>query len=202
MIDTFVVETLIPGQTDFTNLSKNAENAMRSLLNLLVPKTVVELDNHIDAELLLLAAYQLYGQRFNAFASLEQRNAFGIRVIGLIQSALLPETAKIFCQGPCDVVLFNEPVGPHAASLKLSDDKSFYRADRESLSDLGGKFVANVSDGIGVTGVAEWQAEWMVQFWLQNLCQQKHQTCSAYLMHLPTAPASAYHMSSSECVIC
>lgn len=146
LINLFTSEYISPDrkyftQLPFTKLSEDIENAMRSLLNLLVPKTAVELDNHIDVELLLLAAYQLYRQKFHHFASGEQRDAFCIRVIGLIQSALSPETAKMYCEGFYGVVYHNRPIRDHAASLKLSDGHSFYRANRKSLSGLGGKYL-------------------------------------------------------------
>ncbi len=151
LIDTFLDETFTPEQTrtlfkNFTHLSENAENAIRSLLNLLAPKTAVELDNHIDVELLLLAAYQLYEQKFNDF-TWHQRDAFCVRVIGLIQSTLLPETAEIFCEGMNDVLDRRRLVSERAASFTLCHDTSFYRAARESLSGLGGKYLCAWPNG-------------------------------------------------------
>lgn len=176
LIDIFRTENIAPDQQDFTHLSEEAEEALGLFLDKLVPKAAVELDNHVDVELLLLAGYQLYDNRFNQFQSWEQRDAFCIRVVGLIQSALSPEMAKIFCEGLYYVVNENRPVDARAASLKLYGGEAFYRTGRESLLGVGENIFARGSRARAEAAGARWLGRMLCQ----KLCQTKTSNFLAY----------------------
>jgi hypothetical protein len=107
----------------------------------LLPEQAVKLDDYFDIELLFYAVCQMYEEQFNVFADWNQRQAFCIRVMGLIQSVLPPETAKVLCEGMYCVVNENWPVGELAASLKLTDGQSFYRPSRDSHCGLGFEYL-------------------------------------------------------------
>ncbi len=86
---------------------------------MLLPEQAVKLDDYFDIELLFYAVCKMYDEQFNVFADWNQRQAFCIRVMGIIQSVLPPETAKVLCEGLYYGMEENRPVGKLAASLKL-----------------------------------------------------------------------------------
>jgi hypothetical protein len=150
LIDVFTRETFPNGDDNITNLSADTENAMNYLFNsMLLHKKPVKLDNYLDVELFLLAVLKAYVVHFGQFQNVEQRNAFCIRVIGLIQSVLSPEIAKIFCQGFYLIspvldqgkAITEISISDKAKEHKLKgDDTSFYRASRDSHLGLGSEF--------------------------------------------------------------
>ncbi len=110
-MDVFREETFpngIPGENNIPRnieLSEPTEVALLTLLDILVPKHAVKLDECIDAKLLLLATYRTYLNNFETFGfNWDKLNALCIRAMGLIQSALIPEMGKIFCESLYDVV--------------------------------------------------------------------------------------------------
>ncbi len=154
LIKVFESETIAAGTADFRTLSTNIETAMETLYNHLIPnfkeediskRHVFTKQNHLDVELLLYAAYKAYDTHFNLFQSWEQRDAYCIRVIGILQNSLPPETAKIFCEGIYSVVEENSAISGRAAELKLKDGTSFYcGADFALRSGLVFEFLALV----------------------------------------------------------
>src|SRR3990167_5366754 len=62
-------------------------------------------------------------------------------MIGLAQSVLSPETAKIFCEGLYSVVEEKRAISARAGALKLLDDELFYRLSRDSRSGLGFEYL-------------------------------------------------------------
>src|SRR3990167_3786095 len=154
LIDTFKAENFpngMPGKNDVpmnVALSERAELAYSSLLNILVPKNAVKLDDYLDPELFLLALYQAYRDKFNTFQNWDQRDVFCVRMIGLAQSVLSPETAKIFCEGLYYVVEERRKIGTQAASLKLKGGESFYRLSRVSRSGLSFDFLCFSPEGL------------------------------------------------------
>lgn len=172
LIDQFIAEpfpnVLVNGKPDLLHLSDKSEFAIKCLFELLCPNNVVKLDNLLDVELLLLAVYKAYANNFYnfyGFQNWEQRNAFCIRVIGLIQSVLTPETAKMFCEGIDDVnesiglnrLIFNEPVSNLAEQLKLKGGESFYHSSRTSHLGLGFDFFCGLFGACCVEGL--WAVE-------------------------------------------
>lgn len=139
LIDVFKEETFPNGVEG--KFSEKTEDALKLLFAILLPKQATKLDDYIDPELLLLALYQAYRDQFDTFQNWKQRDAFCVRMIGLAQSVLTPETAKIFCEGLYYVVEENRKISERAESLKLLDGESFYRVSRESLSGLGGEYL-------------------------------------------------------------
>ncbi len=137
-------------------LSEKTDSALESLFNLLLPKKAVKLDNYIDPELFLLALYKTYRGNFNAFQNWEQRDAFCIRMIGLAQNVLSPETAKIFCEGLYYVVEENRKISGRADSLKLLDGGTFYRPSRASRSGFGFEYFAEADGAIAMDGAGGW----------------------------------------------
>jgi len=69
LIDTFAQETFPNGNDQYGHgqLSAQTESALEELFNKLLPETAVKLDNYVDVELLLLAAYKTYWDHFNTF---------------------------------------------------------------------------------------------------------------------------------------
>lgn len=159
MIDVFREETFpngIPGENNIPRnieLSEPTEAALLSLLDILVPKHAVKLDECIDAELLLLATYQAYVNNFDTFNfNWDKLDALCIRVMGLIQSALIPETGKIFCESLDDVVTeMNrgkvKEMSPMAVAHKLKGGEDFYRSSRNSHLGLGFEFLCGIFGG-------------------------------------------------------
>lgn len=161
LIDVFKVETFPNGVKG--KFSEKTEDALKLLFDILLPKKATKLDDYIDPELLLLALYKAYRDQFDSFQNWEQRDAFCVRMIGLAQSVLSPETAKIFCEGLYYVVEENRKISARAVSLKLLDGESFYRASRESLTGLGFEFLARL-DGRGCLerqGPGRWGGTWV-----------------------------------------
>ncbi len=158
LIKVFKSETIADGTTDFRTLSANSETAMEALYTRLVPgykeedinkRDVFNKQNHLDIELLLYAAYKAYDTHFDSFKTWERRDAYCIRVIGILQNFLSPETAKIFCEGLYSVVEESRAVSDKAAGLKLKDGTSFYS---------GSDFARRV--GLGLEFLVAWAGAW------------------------------------------
>ncbi len=152
LIDVFQEETFPNGDPGVNGiplnvaLSEKTECALESLFNILLPKKAVKLDDYIDPELFLLALYKTYDDDHDnndeGFENWEQRDAFCIRMIGLAQSVLPPETTNIFCSG---LYFFEEntKISAHTNSLKLRNGKAFYRPSRDVRSGLGFEYVCD-----------------------------------------------------------
>lgn len=106
---------------------------------------VIVLDNYVDVEALLLAAYRVYAEEYVAFTDWPQRDEFCIKVIGFLQRLLIPETAKVFCQGLHDVVEKKQLISDMAKSLKLvnNDSISYYPSVPNSSEGLGFSYLIN-----------------------------------------------------------
>jgi hypothetical protein len=137
LVNAFLAEifphgTGTPDDPDYTHLSDETEAHLSFLFNLLLPKNAVPLDDeYVDVELLLLTAYKVHEDNFGAFSNWEQRDAFCVRVVGLIMTALAPEMGKIFCEGLYDMMIDkNRKISERAQSLMLKDDYPFYRPSR------------------------------------------------------------------------
>ena len=145
LIKVFTKETFPNGIDHYGHgeLSEQTESALTQLFNKLLPKQAVKAD-YIDIELFLLAFYKAYVAHFRSFNNWNQRDAFCIRVIGLIQSTLTPRTAKIFCESLDKIVeaLKKNPniqkieFSKLADSYRLKGGESFYRSRRETVSPL------------------------------------------------------------------
>lgn len=156
LIDLFKVENFpngIPGRNDIPwniELSDPTEFGLSCLLHFLVPKKAVKLDDHVDVELFLLAIYKSYLKNFDSFNSdWGKLDAFCIRVIGLIQSALIQETGEIFCEGLDGVVTAmnagkEKEISARAASHKLAGGEDFYRITRDSRFGSGFEFLCGI----------------------------------------------------------
>lgn len=136
LINVFINETFpndVPDRDGIPmnmNLSTATELELSGLLDILAPENPVKLADHIDVELLLLAAIKAYCDYFHSFDNYEQRDAYCVRVIGLIQSVLCPETGRIWCQGLHNIV---DSIGEdikldeRAAAAKLYRLENLYR---------------------------------------------------------------------------
>lgn len=156
LIDIFAQETF-PNGTDGADpyghgkLSVNTEKTLEELFNKLLPEKAVKLD-YLDVELLLLAAYKTYVDQCNTFQNWNQRDAFAIRVVGLILTALPPEKAKIYCEGLDEVVEALKAgkeikISDLALSHKLKSGDSFYRSRRDSKEGQGFSFFTGIFAG-------------------------------------------------------
>ncbi|HAT8808321.1 TPA: hypothetical protein ACSH5C_000433 [Legionella pneumophila] len=156
LIDVFKDETFpkgVPGENGVplnVVLSDKTELALSALLNILVPKTAVKLDEHIDEELLLLAIFKAYVKNFLAFYyDWNKLDTLCIRLMGLNQSALTPETGEIWCESLDDVVTAiqdrkEKEISPRAASHKLKGGEDLYRASRDSRFGAGFDFLCGI----------------------------------------------------------
>jgi hypothetical protein len=130
-------------------LSAPTELALTHLIDRLVPKAVVKLDQHIDVELLQLAIYKAYVKNSIFFNyHLNRLDALCIRVMGLIKTALIPETGEIECEGLYEFVTAMErgeeiEISPLAAAHKFKGGEEFYRSSRDSREGQGFEFVCN-----------------------------------------------------------
>ncbi|HEY5236248.1 MAG TPA: hypothetical protein VIJ14_08735, partial [Rhabdochlamydiaceae bacterium] len=132
-------------------LSLETELALSSLFNILLPKKAVKLDDYLDVELLLLAIIKAFQNNFPEFNDWDQRCILCIRLIGLILSVSIPETAEIFCESLHDVatalkegkeIEISEPAKLHKMKNTYLErtDVGFYRSARESRFGLGFDF--------------------------------------------------------------
>jgi hypothetical protein len=187
LVNVFSQETFPNGskQHGHGQLSVETEAALENFFNRLLPEEATRLNAYLDPELLLYAAYAGYFNNFDTFQNEEQQNAFCIRVIGLAQSVLSPETAKIFCEGLYNVI--NKKITDRAASLKLRGGESFYRAVREPLMGLGFDHLIGSSHyGPVVARVACARSAGRdgARFW-NHYVKQKLQACRTYAATRP-----------------
>jgi hypothetical protein len=194
LVDVFREETFPNGTPGVNNIPRNielserTESALLSLLNILVPQQAVKLDECIDVELLLLATYQAYVNNFDTFNNnWAQLDALCIRVMGLIQSALIPETGKIFCESLYDVVREMDKgkvreISPTAVSHRLKGGEKFYRESREERRGIGFEFLCDVFGGH--RGQAEWPRRGTEGGGLERLCQTKTATFQNIMQRL------------------
>lgn len=127
-----------------------AFNALREAL--FEPKA---LEHCIDVNQLLIAAYNAYDDKLGSFQNqdFEQRKAYAILVIGLIQSLVDPRLGRAFCQSLSNVVEGVEQIEERAQSLKLEDGQSFYRSSPNLASGLGFTFLCSVAGFEGRVGL-------------------------------------------------
>lgn len=129
----------------YVELSEKTESALASLLDFLVPKVAVTLDQRVDEELFLLALYKEFDKQIDVSSQdqdVQRFDTFCTRVIGLTQSAIAPETAEFFCRGLFyEMVKINGvgvAISDHATEYKLKTDSiPFYRASRDLRSGMG-----------------------------------------------------------------
>jgi hypothetical protein len=136
-------------------LSEKTESTLSMLLETLVPQEAIKLDENIDAELLLLAIYKAYVKNFPAFKdnngnyNWDKLDALCIRVMGLTQSGLIPETGEIFCEGLDGVVTAIEngrekEISAEAKAHKMKSGHALYRASRDSRDGAGFHFLCGI----------------------------------------------------------
>ena len=127
-------------------LSKETEDALDLFFKIIFPEEAIHLEDYIDFEQLLYAAYKVCDMErhsfvYRGFENREQFYAFAVHVIAFLQSLATPETAYIISKGLywyyCGDFNLNISAKSVNADLKLSDGKSFYRSSRESRSGLG-----------------------------------------------------------------
>lgn len=173
LINVFSQEAL-PEDSPEKHLSPTAEAALTQLFNMLLPEQAVKLDDYFDIELLFYAVCKMYDEQFNVFADWNQREAFCIRVMGIIQSVLPPETAKVLCEGLYYVMGENRPIGVLAVSLKLKGGQPFYRSSRDSHSGLGFEYLCAPVGRLGAASAGVWRRRW------KAFVEQKRDAWKAY----------------------
>lgn len=145
LVDAFIAQ---PIQHN-ANLSASAQSAFLAFFNILLPKGAVHLDDYVNPGVFLLALLNMYCDRFDDFQDWDQRDSFCIRLIGLAQSVLSVEDAKIFCEGLYRVVCESVDVSARARELKLSNNQtSFFpaggRPNVDSSTGLGFQFLCSL----------------------------------------------------------
>jgi hypothetical protein len=178
MLDVFCEETFPNGVPDYSKiptnvrLSETTEKTLESLFNDLLPECAVRLDDYFDVELLLFAVYKTYCDHLRQFQNWNQRDAFCVRVIGLIQGVQSPETAKIFCE------FFGYVKNRNACEHELIGGKAYYRIGRDSFIGLGFNFLSDVC-----CGRARAEAPKIIRTWWQtwgNHIKQKQEIFERY----------------------
>ena len=157
LVDAFIAE---PIQNN-SNLSASAQSAFLAFFNILLPKSAVHLDDYVNPGVLLFALLNAYNDRIDHFQDLDQRDAFCIRIIGLAQSVLSVEDAKIFCEGLYHVVAQDSrEVSKRANKLRLNNHGLYFypqgcRPNVDSKAGLGFEFLCGfypAFDSVGLWG--------------------------------------------------
>lgn len=131
---------------EFKQFNNETKFTLSLLRNFLFPNKAVKLDNYFNIELLLLAVYKTFLENFDNL-TLQQQIICNIRLVGLIQSALSPETAKVLCSGFGSNLMQDQGL----LLIKSVNDyfinpvnQSFYRNDCDSMIGLGYTFACDV----------------------------------------------------------
>lgn len=191
-------EELFPNGVNET-LSEKTEQALTLLLDTLLPKKAIKLDNYLDPELLLLAFHKAYFKQFATFQNWQQRNAFCIRVIGLAQSVVTPEVAKMFCKGFYNYVQGSKKGNVRAELLQLIDGESFYRTSREPLAGLGREYFCGWFEPRALWGGGKGKEGMQL---LEYICQGKMNCLTDIKQQLQPQPQPAVvARAPSRCVI-
>lgn len=153
LIDVFVHESF---HSD--DLSQGTYVELELLFKFILPVDPVKLDNYIDVELLLFAAFQAYKDNFDSFYNWAQRDAFCIYVIGLIQSVLIPEVAKLYCESMNDLsnAIKNDlefKISSRAAQHLLKKEQGFYHTSRDAKIGLGYQFSCGIYGYAAALGI-------------------------------------------------
>jgi hypothetical protein len=204
LIDVFKAEDIAP-KTPVNILSPKVETAMNELYERLLPgitnpelapenRPVMTKENHLDVELLLLAAYKAYDERYDEFLTWEQRSAYCIRIIGIVQNFLPPETGKIFCESLYYVVEENRKISPRAEGLKLADGTTSFYAPLDLVLREGLGF-DYLCDAFCSLQRSTW-ARSVAHKWLEKICQTKTTTFRNLL-----SDTSAQHISRTPSLI-
>jgi hypothetical protein len=188
----------VPGENNIgfdVRLSEITEQALGQLLDRLAPKKAIKLDQHLDAELFLLAAIKAYCKNFESFNyDWTKIETCCIRLIGLIQSTLTPETAKIWCKGLYYAVKPNErnPKRRKYSPLQyqLESGESFYRASRDSRSGNGYDFLCGLFS-LSDNGIARAiSVELIEKLYLTKMDEFDRQVCAVNASDTPKQTAN------------
>ena len=117
-------------------------------------RVTVAIDNYIDPEQFLIAAYETYDTYCCASLAsysdnMNQLAVLATRVIGLAQSLISPEIAKIYCHPHVFFeYLQNRTLSfdQRALEMKSGDGSSFYRVSRNSRSGFGFDSLCSIYD--------------------------------------------------------
>ncbi len=120
-------------------LNSRVEEVMEIAYENVIQDFVLTKKNHWDVEMLLYAAYKTYEATPCPLETIELRQLFCIRMIGLLQSILSPETAKIFCFGLNNSIKTTQ-INSKANQLITSDNHRFYDAHNSARSSCGFKY--------------------------------------------------------------
>lgn len=184
---------MFPNGTEVgSRLSDDTESVLEKLLDKLAPKQAAKLNDYLDVELFLLAI--LHECTRNRWANSTRQSAFCIRVIGLLQSVLSPETAKMLCAGLSkankkieqaisegnsisDCMSFDAS----AVQYKLKSGESFYRASRDSRDGLGFQFLCGLFSGDRKSGRGEFFFDLgLLSVWKKYITQKQAQFFDKY----------------------
>jgi hypothetical protein len=170
LINMIVVDPYADGQ-----INHATETALETFKKLLLPDNAQSLDNAINIEQLLFAAYKAYDRYFNTFQNWAQRDIYAIKVIGFIQSLISPELAKAYCEGLYHVMVNGRQIGPRGHALILEGEIPFYHTDRVSQSGLGFNYLASLARGKAADGACA-ASESVNSSILENYFKQKRQS--------------------------
>lgn len=121
-------------------ISDELAGALESFRKELSPKEGVRLQESIDLEMLLEAAYHVQIDNLSLLQNSDHRSLYCIGIIGFIQSLLIPSMAKSFCHGLDRVVDLPNQLSELADSFSLADGTYYYRTSSEAKSGLGFDF--------------------------------------------------------------
>jgi hypothetical protein len=169
MIEVFKNETFPSGTEVGAKLSEKTELALQQFIDKILPDKAVTLDESIQAELFLYAAYKVYHDHFDDLQDEDKRTAYCTRIIGFSQSRLTRNDMKPWCEGIHNVVEEQRPIGEPAQKLKLVTGKHFYRSGRLDFSELGGTFYFGIFSRC-LEGIASTSKAHVI---FKKLCQAK-----------------------------
>jgi len=192
LIDVFVRENFPNGHYTAAELSEETTAVLNQFRDILLPRNPVRLNDYVDPELFLYAAYKTYEENFDRFLNWHQLDFFCVKIIGFAQSLVTPETAKTICEGLSAVVENKKAISARAASHKLLMGEDFYRPGRDVVSGLGVEYVVGGPGCKHKAGEVSWARTWH-RIPLELLYQAKTRSwqtlCDLSLKVLPSNPS-------------
>nr|AIA12942.1 Unknown Function [uncultured bacterium] len=101
----FIFNTIKDEKFLNNDLNENTQLVLKKLFCYLLPEKPIKLDDYIDTELFLLAAYKVFNDNHRGL-SFKQQSLFIVNVIGLIQNVQPREVAIILTRGLKNYLLY------------------------------------------------------------------------------------------------
>lgn len=136
-----------PHGFNMDRLSDTTENALNELYRMLLPTNTIKLDDYVDVEQLLYITCKTFKDRWKDFGTWNHREAFCIRVIGLLQSLVSRETAHIIRSGFAKIFIYKDKTIPTDTDgpIVFSTGETFFHKSPTARSGIGYQFMSDWS---------------------------------------------------------